>query len=88
MIDVYVREYARLESESALLNSRQPSEDEARRRLRSVQRKLRRLERDRFVIAATPARNGFDVARRFMSSILTRWRSITQSARREKKRTR
>jgi hypothetical protein len=88
VIDIYAREYARLESESALLNSGQPSEDEARRRLRSVQRKLRRLERDRFVIAAIPARNGFDVARRLMSSILTRLRSIAQGARREKKRTR
>ena len=87
MIDVYVREYARLESERTQLNSGQTSEDEGRRRLRSVQRKLRRLERDRFVIAAIPARNGFDVARRLMSSILTRLRSITQGARREKKRT-
>ena len=87
MIDLYAREYARLESESSQLNSGQPSDDEARRRLRSVQRKLRRLERDRFVIVAIPARNRFDVTRRFMSSILTRWRSITQRARREKKRT-
>jgi hypothetical protein len=87
VINVYVREYARLESERTQLNSGQTSEDEGRRRLRSVQRKLRRLERDRFVIAAIPARNGFDFARRFMSSILTRLRSITQGARREKTRT-
>lgn len=86
MIDVYAREYARAESERSQLNARQPSEDEAHRRLRSVQRKLRRLERDRFVIAAVPARNGFDVARRLLSSILTRLRSITDGARRQKKR--
>lgn len=88
MIDLYAREHARMESESTQLNGKQPSDNEAHRRLRSVERKLRRLERDRFVIAATPARNGFDVARRFMSSILTRWRSIARSARREKKRSR
>ena len=86
MIDVFAREFARLESERTRLNLKQPSDEEARRRLKSVQRKLRRLERDRFVIAAIPSRNASDVARRFMASILTRWRSITQGAQREKKR--
>lgn len=85
MNELYAREYARLECERAELNFRQPGQDEALRRLKSVQRRQRRLERDRFVIVVTPTRNGFDVARRFMSSILRRWRSITQGARREKK---
>jgi hypothetical protein len=85
VIDLYTRKYARLGSESALLNSRQPSEDEARRQLKSLQKKLRKQERERFVTADVPARKGFNRGSRFFSSILARLRAMAQDARREKK---
>jgi hypothetical protein len=86
VIDLYAREYARLECERAQLNSRQPNEDEALKRMKSLQRKLRRREFERFVtdehgapavkrgITAIrldlPTRRGIYIARRFFSSIL------------------
>ncbi len=86
MIDLYAREYARLECERAQLNFGQPNEDEALRRMKSLQRKLRTRGFERFVTeqhgapavkrGVTAVRlglltpKGIDIAKRFFSSIL------------------
>jgi hypothetical protein len=86
VIELYAREYARLECERAQLNSGQPNEDEALKRMKSFRRKLRRREVERFITEqrGAPAvksggtairldlltRKGIDIAKRFFSSIL------------------
>lgn len=101
MIELYAREYARLEFERAELNFGQSSDDEARKRLKSLERNLRKREFERFVTDqhGAPAvkrgvsairldlltRKGIDIAKRFFSSIVVAFRGPKRAAGEEKK---
>jgi hypothetical protein len=101
VIELYAREYARLEFERAELDFGQSSDDEALKRLKRLQRKLRKREFERHVAEqhGGPAvkrgatairleritRKGVDIAKHFFSSLLS-WRIPGGAAGRERKR--
>lgn len=101
MIELYAHEYARLEFERAQLNCGQPGDDEALRRIKSLQRKLRKREFERLVTeqrcgpavkrGVTALRlgllkhKGIDIAKRLLLSVLSA-RGPRGAARKENKR--